>query len=167
MFNRHHRAHYQPRTWSGFCELCGRKIRWVKTIAGKPMPLDPAEHRQGNVMLINVGTELLAKVLPHDLVALANRAGLVSGRYFPHFATCPSRKLDAKAKAMKPKLYVGEPNSEFHGLSNGQLQALLGGTLKNKRVCPRTGTIFEEPWPPGTFEAARKEIMDRQNRGCF
>jgi hypothetical protein len=104
-------------------------------------------------------------VLTKEQIAAAHEMQLPL--YRSHFATCPFYKREGKAKKVKEALkpYVGEPDSEFFGMTNGQLSALLDGRLENKRVVG--DAIIVEPWPPGTFEAARLEIMDRQNRGHF
>ncbi len=57
------------------------QIRWVKTAAGKNMPIDPDPSFKGNIRLDD-----------HD-VAFVGKAGahLDGPRYLSHFATCKAR----------------------------------------------------------------------------
>lgn len=48
------------------CKGCGRQIEWIKTEAGKQMPVDP------------------------DLVTVVLKDGRVVRGYRPHWATCPN-----------------------------------------------------------------------------
>jgi hypothetical protein len=50
------------------CKSCGAEIVWIKTIAGNPMPCDPAEQ----TFVTNDGQTLKGRV--------------------PHWATCPDSK---------------------------------------------------------------------------
>lgn len=65
------------------CSSCGAKIRWLRTEAGKPMPVDEAPNAAGNVVLVGGHAHVLKK----DEQPPANAA-----RLMPHFATCPSYK---------------------------------------------------------------------------
>jgi hypothetical protein len=60
-----------------FCKSCEAKITWVKTAAGRPMPLDfPGEKR----------------------VVVQDGIGYVLDTYISHFATCPNADLHRKPK---------------------------------------------------------------------
>lgn len=67
-------------TTTSLCDSCGAEIRWVTTEGGRPMPLDPAPHPNGNVV-----------------VGLRDRYRVLTGPQLPaegvawrsHFATCP------------------------------------------------------------------------------
>jgi hypothetical protein len=50
------------------CQGCGIYIEWIKTEAGKNMPVDPKE------------------------ISLINREGEVVKGFMPHWATCPKAK---------------------------------------------------------------------------
>ena len=64
------------------CRSCGAPIRWVRTRAGKAMPLDAQPVATGNVVLGEDGT---ARTLTRKQVMLG---GIVGDRYTSHFATC-------------------------------------------------------------------------------
>lgn len=74
------------------CRSCGAPIRWVKTEAGKAMPLDAEPAVDGNICL----EDGVAHYVPrHDNDSKA-------GPYFKsHFATCPQRKQWRKKEAAK------------------------------------------------------------------
>jgi hypothetical protein len=59
---------------------CGQLIRWVTTMRGKRMPLDPKPLPDGNVMLLPDGR---ARVLDE-----ASRRTCTEPLYRSHFATC-------------------------------------------------------------------------------
>lgn len=61
------------------CRRCGKPIRWLRTEAGKAMPVDAAPNPLGNVILLKG----FAHVLHKDEQQPANVALLM-----PHFATC-------------------------------------------------------------------------------
>lgn len=65
------------------CRSCGAPIRWLRTEAGKPMPVDETPSPDGNVVLIGG----FAHVLHKDEEPPENAA-----RLLPHFATCPNYK---------------------------------------------------------------------------
>ena len=66
------------------CRSCGAMLRWVRTRAGKAMPLDAEPNPTGNVVLGEDGT---ARVLTRKQV---EGGGIVGERYTSHFATCPN-----------------------------------------------------------------------------
>ena len=65
------------------CSSCGAAVRWVRTLAGKSMPLDAEPHPQGNVALDETGevATVLGKGSAEKFAQLP--------RYRSHFATCP------------------------------------------------------------------------------
>lgn len=60
------------------CSSCGAQIGWGKTLAGKPMPIEP--HAEGN-LVIRAGRI-------HVLSAGENSQG--ETRFRSHFASCPN-----------------------------------------------------------------------------
>lgn len=76
----------------GTCAYCGRQIMWVKTKAGKNMPVDPT---MINYRRPNDGEKAKEKIVtPQGEVVSADRA--TSDRsegfgYISHFATCTGR----------------------------------------------------------------------------
>lgn len=62
---------------------CGEQIRWLRTEAGKPMPVDETPNPAGNVVLVGG----FAHVLHKDEEPPAGAA-----RLMPHFATCKGLK---------------------------------------------------------------------------
>lgn len=73
----------------GICRNCGRQIMWVKTKAGKNMPVDP--------IMINYrrpedGARAKEKIVtPAGDVVCANKASAENAEgvgYISHFATC-------------------------------------------------------------------------------
>lgn len=65
---------------SNTCRSCSARVRWVRTKAGKPMPLDPEPNEAGNVTLDEAGVATV-----HSPQSDAEGV-----RYMPHFATCPN-----------------------------------------------------------------------------
>lgn len=65
------------------CRSCGEPVRWVKTSAGKNMPLDPHPVPNGNIELVRGGHGWVAEVVDPDPEVL---------RYVSHFVTCPDAK---------------------------------------------------------------------------
>lgn len=64
------------------CRACPAPVRWVRTEAGRAMPLDPVPVPEGNVQLVGG----VAHVLHKDEVPQPG------ARYVSHFATCPARR---------------------------------------------------------------------------
>lgn len=106
------------------CGRCGADIVWARTVAGpngpggKPMPLDPTPHPEGNVAVRKAAPgRLLARVLGKDETPDLTVEQLA----MPHFATCPGKpgqeplpigtaKVVAKtAAAVKAKAEAGPP----------------------------------------------------------
>ena len=67
------------------CKSCGAEIRWVRTPAGKMMPLDAKPTPEGNVVVVRgIGYAGTSKY--------TGDPNLLPGeefRYTSHFATCP------------------------------------------------------------------------------
>lgn len=64
------------------CRSCGAPVRWERTAAGKPIPLDPEPVPTGNLAFRDDGrvvTCLEDGGWPQD-----------APRYVTHFATCPN-----------------------------------------------------------------------------
>lgn len=60
------------------CRSCNASIRWERTAAGKPIPLDPEPVEDGNLALREDGR-------------VVNAQGCPPGpRYVTHFASCPN-----------------------------------------------------------------------------
>ena len=62
---------------------CGRLILWCTTLSGKPMPLDPEPHADGNVALVQTEDGLRGRVLTGEHLPAVGLA------YRPHHRTCP------------------------------------------------------------------------------
>jgi len=66
------------------CSSCGASMRWVATLQGRPMPLDPEPCADGNVMIDQDGRAVvLGKARAGEV-----RAGGQTPLYKSHFATC-------------------------------------------------------------------------------
>ena len=69
------------------CKSCGDPVVWVKTINGKPMPLNAEPDPDGNVYPVLIDGERYARVatvkspIPDHVPA--------TSRFTAHFATCP------------------------------------------------------------------------------
>ncbi|HEX7277897.1 MAG TPA: hypothetical protein VF244_11025 [Acidimicrobiales bacterium] len=68
------------------CRSCNAPVRWIKTVAGKAMPLDPAPNPDGNVVI-------------EDGVARVVGPEAEGERWMTHWATCPSAAKHRKPKA--------------------------------------------------------------------
>ncbi len=66
------------------CRSCTAQIEFVRTVAGRAMPLDTAPTPEGNVRIIDGRAHVLG---PIDIAVLTDdeRTGL----RMPHHATCP------------------------------------------------------------------------------
>lgn len=74
------------------CGRCPASITWVRTAAGRPMPLDAVPHADGNVVLVNgVAVVLGAK-------GAEGVAAVDATRWMPHWATCTNPPPRKKAK---------------------------------------------------------------------
>lgn len=72
------------------CRSCGSEVRWVVTLKGKRIPLDPLpDGVRGNVRRVGEGVsvEARAQVLPATEAEAARAAG--EPLWLSHFATCP------------------------------------------------------------------------------
>lgn len=70
------------------CKTCGAAIRWAKTNAGKPIPLDLEPVATGNLVLTSTGIALpLSWELPGG-----------EPRYVSHFATCPDADAHRRSR---------------------------------------------------------------------
>lgn len=77
----------------GTCAYCGRRIMWIRTKAGKNMPVDPemiSYHRPA------AGEKASEKIVTQaGEVVSANRVESRQAEgtgYISHFATCPKRR---------------------------------------------------------------------------
>lgn len=75
------------------CRSCGAPIRWVRTRAGKAMPLDAEPVATGNVVL---GEDGVARVLTRKQV---EGGGIVGDRYVSHHATCPQASQHRRGRS--------------------------------------------------------------------
>jgi hypothetical protein len=79
----------------GTCRSCGAPILWVKTEAGKAIPLDPDPIEGGNIIISVQGRGV---EVAHVETEIEKRARLAcpipAGRtaFISHFATCPQAK---------------------------------------------------------------------------
>lgn len=69
------------------CKSCGADIVWVKTVAGKSIPLDAAPVADGNVALDSGGR---AHVYSNPAALFVVDMAGDGPRYRSHFATCPN-----------------------------------------------------------------------------
>lgn len=83
----------------GTCRSCGRQILWIRTTAGKNMPVDTA---YVDYVLPKEGEKAAEKIVtPNGEVVSANRA---TGEerdgfgYISHFATCPNAAQHRRRK---------------------------------------------------------------------
>lgn len=80
------------------CKECGKEIRWIKTTAGKAMPVDPEPVTYwavagGASRIVTPEGKTLACALkgdPRDVTGLG---------YVPHWATCAEQQTERKARA--------------------------------------------------------------------
>lgn len=76
------------------CSSCGAQIIWAVSEEGKPMPVDQAVPRQGNLLLFRRNGKVVAAV-----ACPALREKHPEGPWrISHFATCPDAKKFRKAK---------------------------------------------------------------------
>jgi hypothetical protein len=83
------------------CKSCGAEIIWVKTEAGKAIPLDAEPTEGGNIIVQVLGPDreiahvetAVEKVERHNCPIPAGRVAFVS-----HFATCPQANAWRKRK---------------------------------------------------------------------
>lgn len=89
------------------CRSCGRTVRWVITLDGQPMPLDPVPDTDGTIVPVYVDDAtpgaprvVRAQVLTCRQALLARAAGRPVWR--SHFATCPHADAHRRATATEP-----------------------------------------------------------------
>lgn len=66
------------------CTGCSAPIRWVLTVGGKRMPLDPDPHPDGNVIRVEHDGLIRARVLTGDELPAQEPA------WRAHWVTCPA-----------------------------------------------------------------------------
>jgi hypothetical protein len=66
-----------------WCRSCGREIRWVVTVMGVQMPIDPAPQDDGNVVFMSTGRV--------RTVADDERSRYPGPVYKNHYASCPNQ----------------------------------------------------------------------------
>lgn len=75
------------------CRLCGAQIMWVKTTAGKNMPVNPEFIPYRHPKEGEKGEERLVRPNGEVISAIRTDAGSADGNgYISHFATCPKAK---------------------------------------------------------------------------
>jgi hypothetical protein len=67
------------------CQSCGQIVRWIKTVDGAQMPLDPGPSPVGNVYVTAAGR---ARVLTREETDRGRAAGALL--YRSHHASCPA-----------------------------------------------------------------------------
>lgn len=86
---------------AGTCRQCGQPVRWVQTVRGRAMPLDPLPTAAGNVRLRASGSQVLAFVSGNQDLPLQQPA------YRAHAATCPRmHRVKAPPKEQRPHCRV-------------------------------------------------------------
>lgn len=87
---------------SSFCRDCGKGMYWVRTEAGKAMPLDllPTTKEYGNVVLVGTASRGDSTPIAHVLTKAEKAAGTYAHlqHWVMHRATCgkaePEPQLD-------------------------------------------------------------------------
>lgn len=75
------------------CSTCQAEIRWVVTVAGRRMPLDPAKVADGNVIPeVQADGSLRAKVVGGDQLPVEG------GAWQSHHRTCPEAAQHKRRK---------------------------------------------------------------------
>ena len=64
----------------GKCRDCQALVRWVRTGAGRVMPIDPEPNPHGNVVIVLGAAEVID----------VRTSVTTRPRYMPHFASCPA-----------------------------------------------------------------------------
>lgn len=70
----------------GRCRSCSLPIRWVLTMEGKRMPLDPEPYEAGNVWIDHYEGGMPVVGVARDRAQVPPAEALV---YVSHFVTCP------------------------------------------------------------------------------
>lgn len=76
------------------CSGCSAPMRWVLTVGGRRMPLNPEPHPAGNVVLRDTKHGLRAEVLTGSQLPAQETA------YRAHFVTCPRSSDYRRRKAI-------------------------------------------------------------------
>lgn len=79
---------------TGICKGCGAEISWMKTILGKPMPVNPDQ-------TIADGRMNLILILENGVVVRSPQAGTIG--HVPHWGTCTSADRFKKTSAEASK----------------------------------------------------------------
>lgn len=77
----------------GTCAYCGKRIMWIRTKAGKNMPVNPEmisyrRPKEGGRAMEKIVTQI-GEVVCADRVNSSQAEGV---GYISHFATCPKRR---------------------------------------------------------------------------
>lgn len=64
------------------CKKCQAEIKWITTIAGKYIPVDPAE-------VAGIDLEHIDTLITHDGQILKGKNAAIAVGFIPHWATCP------------------------------------------------------------------------------
>ena len=80
------------------CKECGKEIRWIKTTAGKAMPVDPKlvpywVTAGGTGRIVTTEGKTLSCAWKGDMRDITGMG------YVPHWATCAARQEERKARA--------------------------------------------------------------------
>lgn len=78
------------------CSTCDQPIRWVTTVKGKRMSVDPLPHPMGNVVFAARTSRAVVDVVPKTDLPVSGVA------FRPHFATCPQADLHRRPKQLPP-----------------------------------------------------------------
>jgi hypothetical protein len=65
------------------CKYCGAPLKWVETVDGGRMPLDPEPNSGGNVYMLDGRARVLTTADKQEK--------LPPTRWMPHHATCPNK----------------------------------------------------------------------------
>jgi len=85
-----------------FCKGCNATIEWHKTAAGKPIPLDPDPHPQGNLTFDSRLRVVVAEI------------GSKPKMYRSHFATCPKAGEFRRAPSTCSREGCDRTDKHFH-----------------------------------------------------
>lgn len=81
------------------CRACKQPVKWVKTIHGKSMPVNPEPHPEGNLSLDDEG---VVHVLTGVWLTMARDRG--EKLFISHFAVCTkAKKLLSRIKARQKR----------------------------------------------------------------
>jgi len=106
-----------------WCKHCGARIRWVSTVRGSPMPIDPEPHPRGNLRV----TGAIARIVHTD-----------EALYITHFATCGEKSMAEQVPSIGRVVHVKYidgtlfPNNA--AVAKADITAHFGGDMVNLRV---------------------------------